>query len=392
MNIAIVVSTNFNDKGGLFYAVHDRIKYLRQKENVKVDAFNVQAYPCFFRRIISLSGKKILRKGQYYYDGVNYKLIWVPTFLLDSLLHKILRLNYPFRKIFIKKAIVNFKNYDLISAHSTFAAYFAKQIADRYKIPFTATWHGSDINVAAFSSVSDFNLTKKIIKSANYNFFVSKVLYEKSKDIYPSKRYSVIYNGVDETFKKLPDRDVAQIKNELKITDKQVIAFVGNLVPVKNVLILPDIFEKLFILNNNLVFWIVGDGYLRNDLIKLCNNKKIPVKFWGRCDRNLMEKLYNVIDLIILPSKNEGLSLVLLEAIACGVNAVGSDRGGIPEVLNKENVFPLDDDFVNKIVQRSNQLLSVKSERIELNSIFKWNSIIDKEYKIFKEIINGNFQ
>ena len=65
-----------------------------------------------------------------------------------------------------------------------------------------------------------------------------------------------------------------------------------------------------------------------------------------------MPALMNCVDVLVLPSFNEGLPLVCAEALRCGANVVGSDVGGIAEVIGKDNVVPLGDDFVPQIARK----------------------------------------
>ena len=68
----------------------------------------------------------------------------------------------------------------------------------------------------------------------------------------------------------------------------------------------------------------------------------------------------NCIDVLVLPSLNEGLPLVCAEALRCGANVVGSASGGIPEVIGQKNTFLLGDSFVEEISDRIVTMLSSK--------------------------------
>jgi glycosyltransferase involved in cell wall biosynthesis len=65
-----------------------------------------------------------------------------------------------------------------------------------------------------------------------------------------------------------------------------------------------------------------------------------------------MPAMMNNIDVLVLPSHNEGLPLVCAEAIRCGACAIGADVGGVAEVIGKDYVIPHGDGFVASMASK----------------------------------------
>ena len=130
--------------------------------------------------------------------------------------------------------------------------------------------------------------------------------------------------------------DVVVIKNGINLKnftvkdarekDKFVVSCVGRLAPEKNHTFLLDVFSRVYAEKPNAQLVLVGDGTERE---KLENKAKAlgiadAVVFMGDCD-NVYEVL-NRSDVMCLPSLFEGLGIVFIEAQACGVKCIASDR------------------------------------------------------------------
>lgn len=114
--------------------------------------------------------------------------------------------------------------------------------------------------------------------------------------------------------------------------------FAGRLVPQKGADVLLRAFAATKITTHDLL--IAGDGDQRETLESLASELKVTqrVRFLGRADRAMILSLFKGADAFILPStSDEGLPMVLLEAMAAGKPAIASAVGGVPElVLHKE--------------------------------------------------------
>lgn len=99
----------------------------------------------------------------------------------------------------------------------------------------------------------------------------------------------------------------------------------------------------------------------------------------------------NAMDVMILPSRNEGLGCVVLEAQACGTCVVGSEKGGIPEAIGfKEYVVSDGEDFEERIANRVVEILRNgydSSKFINRAKDYTWESTVKKEIEVFEEVM-----
>lgn len=97
--------------------------------------------------------------------------------------------------------------------------------------------------------------------------------------------------------------------------------------------VIPSLLERF----PNLVYVIAGDGDDRLRLEKLAKDLGVhaAVRFTGRIDNNDLPDLYRMADVFVMPSTGEGFGIVFLEAMACGVPAVGSDSDGSIDALGE---------------------------------------------------------
>lgn len=96
---------------------------------------------------------------------------------------------------------------------------------------------------------------------------------------------------------------------------------------------------------NNIALNIVGDGIFKHELIQLAAEKGLSknITFHGKISRNQVFNMMKCCDLFIMPSRTEGLPRALIEAMAAGSPAIGSNVGGIPELLDKKFIFESED-------------------------------------------------
>lgn len=125
-----------------------------------------------------------------------------------------------------------------------------------------------------------------------------------------------------------------------------IVGFVGWLIPVKGPEVLLDAMDRVWANHPSAVIAYVGKGEMEEELRARVRREGLEgrVRFLGW--REDVECLLPLFDILALPSRNEGMGRVLVEAMAAGLPVVASRVGGVPDlVADGENGFlvPPDD-------------------------------------------------
>ena len=198
-------------------------------------------------------------------------------------------------------------------------------------IGIVTTLHGTDITVLG----SDSSLKEAIrygIEKSDIVTAVSDSLRDQTYDlIKPDKKIETVYNFVDE--REYFPQDSKELKAELGIEpDQKVMIHVSNFRNVKRV---QDVVETFSQARQQLdcKLLLVGDGPEMGRIIQQVRDLGLEdhVLFLGK--RDSLAEFYNISDIKILLSEKEAFGLVLLEAMACGVPVIGSNIGGMSEII-----------------------------------------------------------
>ncbi|MBC8490523.1 MAG: glycosyltransferase family 4 protein [Bacteroidetes bacterium] len=132
------------------------------------------------------------------------------------------------------------------------------------------------------------------------------------------EKIELIPNAIDvDLFKFMPQKEA---RGRLRIDGhRKIILFVGGLTKNKGVDVLMKAFSKVRSQIRDSLLVYVGDGEEKNNLKNLAHQLDVAnsVLFAGNRPNTELPLWYNACDVFILPSQSEGLSIALLEAMAC---------------------------------------------------------------------------
>ena len=374
LKLAVIFESSPFDRKGLFNAVHERVRHLLKAGGCTIDAYCIHSWDTAFTRKMRHT-PEVPREEFVEIDGIKYNIIWYDFSIIDHVTVEILHHRPLFFNRFIDRNLHILDGYDAVLAHSFTGGLFAMEASKRSGVPYFMTWHGSDIHTHPWRNPLVLKYTRMIMEGASYNFFVSEALMKTSDKLCTGVPKEVLYNGVAPGFYSFKNRD----------KEKKVVAFVGSLVTVKNVGALQPIFHEVRRkYDGQLEFWVVGDGKLRHIVEPaLMSDDSIKVVMWGNLPPADMPAMMNDIDVLVLPSHNEGLPLVCAEAIRCGAYAIGADVGGVAEIVGQDYVVPHGDDFVGSMASKVVSLLENGGEQT-VPAHFDWAVTAERDMSFIR--------
>ena len=387
--IAVLFEGDINRRLGVFNAVISRVKYLQQVADYKIDVYMLQVYDGWLMRLLRKSKRVTHRPDEIEADGVKVHVTWFRRRWSDAIMHRLF--HKPPRALMrrLHRLGWEMRGHDLVSAHDRIMGHAAVFAGKKLHIPSFITWHGASIYTDPPRDPMIKELTIKLLKSATCNFFVSQGLLDKAHaeltDGFPAE---VLLNGASEQFHRYSDEERARLREKYGVSpEKKVVAFVGRFEPVKNVTLLPDIYQKIEErYGNNLDFWAIGDGIQLDETRQLMKTKGVKCRFTGKVPPEEIPDLLNCVDLLVLPSSLEGLPLVVIEALSCGARVVATNVIGTAEAVGRENAIDLGDHFVDRFTTRAVELLQGDIDQ-QLPPEVSWSTTAVKENDIYHHFL-----
>ncbi|MBE6512453.1 MAG: glycosyltransferase family 4 protein [Methanobrevibacter olleyae] len=277
------------------------------------------------------------------------------------------------------KKLIERENIDIIHGHYLLPAGWASVKAGKSTHTKTyVTSHGSDMFETYKKQKFTRPLINKVLKDADVVLAVSNALKDEIiKTNIPNieQKTRLHWNSIDVTKFKTTEENKDKFKKELVQEfsidpNKPIILFVGNIIKRKNVGLLIEAKKEMSV-EANLV--IVGDGPLSKELKEKYEKEHDEgnldnVYFTG--SRKDVEDIIPSCDLLVLPSFSESFGLVLIEALSCGKPVIGSDVGGIKEIITEDVGLLIDPNDPSDLAKSIDRILSDE----ELMEKFKSNA------------------
>ncbi|OKH18292.1 glycosyltransferase family 4 protein [[Limnothrix rosea] IAM M-220] len=256
---------------------------------------------------------------------------------------------------------------DLVHASLTLSPldFRLPDICRELKIPLVATFHPPfDSKLRNLKSSTQY-LTYQLYAPCLANYDQVIVFSEIQKDMLvklgvPPGTVKIIPNGVDQVKYSPAHSSVDQ-----NISAKRLFVYQGRIAPEKNVEALLKAW-RLAKMGDDCKLLIIGDGPLKSSL-ELLYNEDLGIVWLGFIgDETRRIQILQSADVFVLPSLVEGLSLSLLEGMACGLACVATDAGADGEVLNYGAGIVLDTQGVTGQLKTLLPLLRDQPEFVKL--------------------------
>jgi glycosyltransferase involved in cell wall biosynthesis len=295
---------------------------------------------------------------------------------------------YTVKKIIVKNNI----KYDIIHAHFLWPlGYVGTILKNQTKTPLIVTGHGYDVYGLPFISNRWRIRMSRLLDQVDGIITVS----ESNKSCLSKltkNPINVISNGYDSS--KFKPMNINTVRKTLSLpTDKKIILSIGNLERVKGHIYLIEAANEILKDRTDVLFIIVGGGNEKIKLEKLIAKYHIErnVKLIGPKPHEEIPAWMNACDIYVQPSLSEGVPTVLFEAMACGKPYVGTNVGGIPEIIMNEKLgFMVPPKNHDALAAAINKALTMNwDEKYIYNHAeqFTWDKISSKILEIYKEML-----
>lgn len=256
----------------------------------------------------------------------------VPTFVIPT--------RFPFNPLVVRRVrqLIEREGIQLVHAHGSRAASNLYQAATKLNVPMLYTVHGWSFHPSLMPWM--FKLRHQaegfLTDTVDLTINVSLANQREGRQFFPLQRSEIVYYGVD-TERFDPDLSYPDLRQELSIPeDRTLVGFVARMTVQKDPLSLVEAIRLVVKQTQNVHFLLVGDGELRFDAESKVKEYGLEewVTFTGF--RQDVPTVLANLDVYVLPSLWEGLSIAMLEALSMGKTVLASSVDGNVEAVSHE--------------------------------------------------------
>lgn len=350
-----IVSDGYATPTDPYYSFVEQLAVAMAERGVKITVISPQSITKHWLR-----GKELHPKYRHYNNEDGLPGIEVFQPYVFSLGNRFDALNEHFIKLAIKKTFRNLKERPQICyGHFWHSALRLYPIAKKYNIPLFVACGESNV------SMENHFTADSVIDFINY---VSGVVCVSSKNrdesveagFATAEKCIVIPNAIDDKVFRLKNKNELRDKYGISRNDF-IVAFVGAFEHRKGTKRLSNAIKTLN--NPNIKSFFIGKGL--DFVLEEPDCEGIIHK--GPIKHDILPDYLNMADVFCLPTLNEGCCNAIVEALACGLPVVSSDKSFNYDILNEKNAILIDPMNEKEIAGAINKLYNEEDLRKRLS-------------------------
>ena len=315
-------------------------------------------------------------------ENVNLLTVDLKT---KSELHLKIYLSLPKIAHYIKQ-----KDIDILHAHTRVTQVMAQILSWHTKKPFVSTCHGYFKN----------RLGRRIFPCWGDKVFAISEAVESHlvRDLKVcSQKVCLVKSGIDvDWFSHKEKSSVNILRQEYHLENKKIIGLVGRLSDVKGQDILIRAMKEIIKERKDVQLLLVGEGKMEKAFKDLAQDLGLEECVTFIPEVNRTRDFLHLFDIAVMPSRQEGLGLAILEAQASSCPVIATRVGGIPNIVEhyqtgmmfeKEDVFGLAKEILNVLENDMLREKICKEAFRQVQTMYGLELMLEKIMDVYQNII-----
>ena len=291
----------------------------------------------------------------------------------------------------VLKKMVQTEKIDIIHSHTRVTQIMGEILSSQMKCVHVSTCHGyfkPNVGRTLFPAWGKKTIAiSKEVKNHLMNDFHQ-----------PEKQIELIPSGVDIVqFEPIDASQKENVREKYRLGDESIIGIIARLSDVKGIDILIKAMSRIHKIDPKVKLLIVGEGKEERFLKSLVNDLQLKscIQFLPIVNRT--NEILSVLDIFVMPSRQEGLGLSIMEAQASGLPVVASNVGGIPTLIEhdvtgilvvKESPEALADALLDLLKDTDKRNRLGQAGRAFIVQHYSSPKMIDKTYQLYQSLLN----